>query len=428
MFRFAIFLFCSLSLCAAEVRVLTLREAIDLALKQNPDVVLARLDRQKADEAVRLAKDPFIPKVYAGSGLAYSSGIPMSIEGATPSIFQARAVSDIFNRPQSYRIASAKESSRGAAIDASAKQEEVAYRAASLFFDAEAAAKSAGVAHGDIQGLEDALSSVRARVSEGRELPLEAKRAELNLARARYRAEALDSSQIYAETSLAAALGLAGGDQARPAAGESRALPEVPATADAAAESALKNSKEIRSLESKLMAKGLDIRAASAQRLPTVDLVAEYALLAKFNNYSKYFLAFQRNDAQLGMSFTVPVWTGPGVKAAASQAGIEAEQLRTQMRSARGRIENDARKAYADLQQAASAQDIARLDLDVTREQVSVLLAQTQEGRAELRQLQEARAVEAEKWIAFYDASAMLEKARLNLLRQTGELIATLCP
>jgi outer membrane protein TolC len=176
------------------------------------------------------------------------------------------------------------------------------------------------------------------------------------------------------------------------------------------------------------MAKGLDIRAASAQRLPTVDLVAEYALLAKFNNYSKYFLAFQRNDAQLGMSFTVPVWTGPGVKAAASQAGIEAEQLRTQMRSARGRIENDARKAYADLQQAASAQDIARLDLDVTREQVSVLLAQTQEGRAELRQLQEARAVEAEKWIAFYDASAMLEKARLNLLRQTGELIATLCP
>ena len=31
-----------------EVRVLTLRQALDLALAQNPDLLLARLDQQKA--------------------------------------------------------------------------------------------------------------------------------------------------------------------------------------------------------------------------------------------------------------------------------------------------------------------------------------------------------------------------------------------
>ena len=47
---FALFL----ALCATasslfgEVRVLTLRQALELALTQNPDLLLARLDQQKA--------------------------------------------------------------------------------------------------------------------------------------------------------------------------------------------------------------------------------------------------------------------------------------------------------------------------------------------------------------------------------------------
>jgi outer membrane protein len=118
-------LFLGLCASAVEVRTLTLREAVDLALNQNPDVLLARLDQQKAEEAVRLARDPFIPKVVVGSGLAYSNGFPMSIEGATPSIMQARAIAYVFNRPQSYRVAAAKENRRGAALDTAARQDEI---------------------------------------------------------------------------------------------------------------------------------------------------------------------------------------------------------------------------------------------------------------------------------------------------------------
>ena len=64
----------------AEVHVITLQDAVDIALKQNPDIAMARLDEQKAVEAVRIARDPFTPRISVGSGLAYSSGFPMSIE------------------------------------------------------------------------------------------------------------------------------------------------------------------------------------------------------------------------------------------------------------------------------------------------------------------------------------------------------------
>jgi hypothetical protein len=65
------------------------------------------------------------------------------------------------------------------------------------------------------------------------------------------------------------------------------------------------------------------------------------------------------------------------------------------------------------------------LDLDVAREQLSMDLAQIEEGRATLRQVEEARIVENHKWIAFYDAQYALEKARWNVLRLTGEVVAS---
>src|ERR1700744_308875 len=62
----------------AENHALNMRQAVELALKQNPDIVLARLDEQRTREAVRVARDPFTPRVGAGSGLAYSDGFPMA--------------------------------------------------------------------------------------------------------------------------------------------------------------------------------------------------------------------------------------------------------------------------------------------------------------------------------------------------------------
>ena len=418
--RIALLLFWGLCACAAQVRTLTLREAVDLALKQNPEILIARLDRQKAEETLRLARDPFFPKLFVGSGLAYSNGFPMSIEGATPSILQARAIADVFNRPQSYRVAAAKENRHSAALDAAARQDEIVFRTAELFLDAQKASRMAEVARAEVKSLEGVLETVRARVAEGRELPIESRKAELNLARARYRSQVLEGNTRAARNSLGAVLGLEAADQVQPADAETPplALPE----SAAAVQSALDNSNELRALQSKLLAKGFDIRAAHAARLPTFDLVAQYALLSKFNNYAEYFNKFQRNNEQLGVSFQVPLVAGPGIAAASALAEEEAAELRIQFRNTRRRIESDTRQACQDLQQA----EAARLDLEVAREQVTLLLAQTQEGRAALRQLEEARVAETDRWIAFYDAGATLDKARLNVLRQTGELLAAL--
>jgi outer membrane protein TolC len=152
--------------------------------------------------------------------------------------------------------------------------------------------------------------------------------------------------------------------------------------------------------------------------------VAQYALLAKFNNYTQFYNTFQRNNGQIGASIQVPIFSGSGVGAQVEQAEIDVAHLRNEMGNVRNRIAANLQQAYRDVAKAQSASEVARLDLDVAREQISVDLAQMQEGRLAMRVLEEARVVENAKWIALYEAQYAIEKARFSVLRLTGQLAA----
>ena len=408
----------------AETRSLTLRQAVEMALKENPDLVLARLDEQKAQDAVRIAKDPFVPKFYAGSGLAKVWGYPSSIEGAAPSIVQTRTDMALFNRSKSFELARVRENARGASITTQSKNDEIAYQTAALFLDAQQVARSVQALKPETESLQRVSESVKVRIEEGRALPIESKRVAADLARAQQRYEAAAGDLDYAQASLAVVLGYPAGDRVQPVEDDRKAA-EVPDSEQAAREQALQNSKELRRLESQLQAKGFEVREYQSARWPVVDLVAQYALFAK-SNYQAFFTNVQRNNAELGVAITIPILTGTAAKGLASQAQLDILELRAQMNQTRNRIELDTQKSYQDLQKAGSAQNVARLDLDYAREQVSVLLAQLGEGRATQQQVDDARLNEQEKWIVFYEAQHSVEKARLALLRQTGTLLAAL--
>jgi outer membrane protein len=412
-------------LLQAEIRPMTLRQAVAMAIRQNPEIALARLDEEKARLAVRVARDPFAPRVTVGSGLAYSNGFPMSIEGSAPSIVQARASQFIFNRPQSFTVAQAKEDARGASLAVTSKREEVAYRVASLYLDAERAGRIGALARKDAESQAKVLDTVRAQVLEGRALPLAEKTAAYNLAHARQIADALDDDRTTAETALAIGLGFPAEDRVQPVE-EERPSPRLPASQEEAVQSALESNKDLRRMESQVVAKELERRGEKAARLPRVDLVAQYGLFAKFNHYEDYFRTFQRNNGQVGVSFQIPVLAGPGVSAQMAQTQTEISRLKIELSNTRNRIASDLQQSFRDVRKAETASEVSRLDLEVAREQLSVNLAQMQEGRLSLRQVEEARITENQKWIAFYDAQYALQRARWNVLRLTGDLVSSI--
>jgi outer membrane protein TolC len=339
-------------------------------------------------------------------------------------VLQANAVQYLFNRPQSLAVAQAKEDARGAALATTSKRDEVAYRTAALYLDAERAARIGALVQKDAESRQGMLETVRAQVQEGRALPLAAKEAALQIAQARQVAEDLEDQLATAETALAVVLGYSATDRVRPLE-QDRPAPPLPGSEAEAMQSALESNKDLRRLQSQIMSKELEIRGQKAQRLPRADLVAQYGLFATFNNYQSYFKSFQRNNAQFGVSFQLPVFT-PGVGSIMAQTQTEVSRLKIDLNNQRNRISSDIQQSFRDLKKAETASEVASLALEVARESLSVKLAQMQEGRQTLGDVEIARIVENQKWIAFYDAHYATEKARWNVLRLTGTLVASI--
>jgi outer membrane protein TolC len=294
-----------------------------------------------------------------------------------------------------------------------------------LYLDAQNAELSVAAAQREQENLTRVQQYIDARVQEGRELAHESNKARVEVLRARQRVESLGLDLINAESSLAVALGLAPGDRIQPAEDEPPAL-AVSATEDAAIEQTLASSPEVKRLESNLQAKLLEEKSYKAQRLPKIDLVAQYSLLAKYNNFQEFFARFQRNNVELGAAISVPVLAGRSSTAYAAQAEADAEKVRVEINRTRARITSDLRHAYQDVRRAETARDLARADLDLARDQISIDLAQMGEGRLPAAKTEQDRAAENEKWLAFYDAETTLEHAQLNVLHQTGSLLAAL--
>lgn len=407
----------------AGARTLSLKECVQLGLRQNPDVLLARLEQQESALRIQQVSDPFSLKLGVGSGLAYTSGFPMNVGGSGPSIINAQASMTVFDRPARYRVAEARERAKGDLLTEREKQAAAALAITNQFLNAEALTLAKRSLQAEIASMERIVAIREQQLREGRAIPLDAKRAQAALAAARYRLRDTDTASRLAQAQLGFLLGLGSGEAVQPSA-EERPAPSTPSDPEAAAAEAVESSAEVKRLEVNLAANRYRAKGADAARWPVIRLVSQYSMFSKFNNYDDYYNRFDRHNGQIGASFELPLFTGSAAKAERSEASVEAERLRLNLQTAQRRASIDAANAARVAQDAKAYQEVAALDLEAAREHVSVLLALVNEGKAKVEALEEARAGENQKWVEYYRSRASAEQAAYDVLHKTGRLLA----
>ena len=409
----------------APIRVLTLQESVQLALQQNPDVLLARLDHRSANANADSTADPFSLKLSVGSGLAYSSGFPMNVGGSGPSLVNAQASMTLFDRPQRYRLQEARVRADAVSMGTANQERIVVMEVARLHLDAESKRKAAESMQREVDSLARIAAIRQSEESEGRSLPLDAKLARAEVARARHHLRETQSALAQTQETLACVLGLPENAQVSPA-GELRPPAEVPLTLEDATGLAIADHPELHRLERQMAAAKLSSQAAKATHWPIVRLVSQYSMFSRFNNYDSFYNRFERHNGQIGASFELPLLTGKAPRAAAEQADVETERLRLEAATARRRVALDTSRSFRDREDAYAYHELAVLELDAARERVSVTLARSAAGRATLAELESARVDEARRWAEFYRSRAAAERADLELLSQTGQVLAHL--
>jgi outer membrane protein TolC len=163
------------------------------------------------------------------------------------------------------------------------------------------------------------------------------------------------------------------------------------------------------------------LRGARLSYFPTIDLVGQYSVLSKFNNYDEFYKKFERNNVNVGVQITIPLFaakTSANVALAKSQ--LDAAELT--LGNKRREVSVDVREKARNVRELDATREVARLDLQLARQTLQLTQARFDQGRATLQEIEQARLDESDKWVAFLDADFARERAQLTLLQATGQL------
>jgi outer membrane protein TolC len=103
-----------------------------------------------------------------------------------------------------------------------------------------------------------------------------------------------------------------------------------------------------------------------------------------------------------------------------ARANLEAANLNLVIK--RNQVSIDVRQKSRKLQQSEAAKEVARLELQLAQQNVSVLQSQFGEGKLNLRDVEKARLDENEKWMNYLDSNFQRQQAQLDLLHTAGQL------
>jgi outer membrane protein TolC len=412
---------CCLNLVAAPrlcAEPLPLKRAVELALAHSTTSAIAAADDKHAREAVRELHANYIPQFTIGAGLGYSWGFPLSLEGSAPSLFNLNASSAIYNAPLVDAIRASRHEVQSVSASSKDRRNEVIQdtvisyaelskweeRIAHLRTEQEAANK-----------FEEAMAE---RMKEGVESALERTKAQLGAARVRLRlAEAEGSADVLREH-LAKLTGMPStaietSNDSIPAFPRAAAEQDVATVADA-------NPSVISAVEH---ARAQFLRAQAEHKAfrPSLDFATQYARLAKYNHYDVFFAHYEPNNASLGVVIRFPI-LNYSQRAKAREADADALKARKEAEAAKNKVSEETLRLQRTVRQMEAAEEVARLEYEISLAELDATTTRMDAGKATLHDLNANRAQMNEHFITLQDVTFELERARIGLLRTTGEL------
>src|SRR4029077_13110610 len=404
-----------------QAQPLPLERAIRLALAHSTASAIATADVQRAFASYRELRNNYLPTIFVGSGLGWSYGYPLSIEGSAPALANAVAQSTVFNPAQRQFLQAAKIEWHASEFQDKDQRNAVIQDVALTYAELakwEARLQRLEQDEAQAQQMEQAVAE---RLREGVDSALDLNKAKLTAARVRlHRAEARGSADVL-RRHLSTLTGL-------PVSSIELAPETIPALPPVASEEDLSERAIASSLAVHLAAQhslAEAMRASGEHRplYPSIDFSAQYARFSTFNNYTKYFPphTFQVDNATIGIALKIPLFNA-SQRARADAAGAQALKAKKQAEAARNQVAEETLKLQRAAEQLEAAREVAQLEYQLAQSGLEAAQTRVDAKTGTLHELADARVQAAERYLLFQDADFEYQRIRMNLLRATGDL------
>jgi outer membrane protein TolC len=405
----------------ASAEPLTLKRAVELALTHSPAAGQTSADEQRAFASFREAHNQYLPQLTVGSGLGESWGYPLSLEGSAPSLVNITAQSTLFNPALRDYIRAARSEYKATESGSQDQRNQVIQDTILAYTELLKWQQLIGHLQ---QQHDDALHTqqiIDQRVQEGVDHPQLRNQARLAAARANLHIVEAESSVHELRAFLSQLTGLPEAS-IELTADSVPALPEVPAQVDVA-QTAADASPSVLFARQHAEAQSFRARAEHRMLWPTADFATQYAVLAKYNNWQKFFIsnAFERNNATVGVVLRFPIFNA-AQRAHAAVADADAVHANKQVESTKNQVSQQVLKLQDSVRQLTAAKEVSDLEFEIAKSNMDAIEVRLNAGSATIPDAANARTEMFEKYNAAQNADFALLRARIGLLRLTGDL------
>jgi outer membrane protein TolC len=400
---------------------LTLHRAVDLALKHATGISIAAADEQHASASYRELRNSYIPQLNAGAGIGWSDGFPLSLEGAAPSLFNVNAQSALINPALKDFIRAAQSDVIVGNLRIKDQRNQVIQDTVLSYAELEKWQQRLRRLHEAEAAEEQMQAAVEERIKAGVDSEIEGTKAHLSVARVHLRlAEAIGAASVLREhlsrlTGLPVASIEIDPDSVP-------ALPVVKQEDDLSVKSTNSNPVVQAAVEHE-RAQYLRVAGERRSLWPSIDFAAQYANLATFNHYDRYYQpgSFQPNNATVGIAIHLP-FLNLAQHARVQEAESEAFKASKQAEAARNQVSEQTLRLQNSVSQMQAARDVAELEYEIAEKNIEAIQTRMASSGANLHDLDDARAQASERFIALQDVSFELKRSQVELLRSTGDL------
>lgn len=365
---------------APEV-VLTLNDAIQRGLDYNLATMGLTTAVGQARAMERTARSALMPDIsgefsaleqrlnLAAMGVKIEVPVPGFTAAETAGPFnvldlRARVTQTLISSTSRNSYRAAREAVRASELSLEDARDLIVLSVGTAYLDALAAQARAAATRAQVDTAQSIHDRAVMQRNAGLATPIDLNRAQVQTLTAQQRLTSMQADFAKKKISLARMIGMPPTDQFDLATQgvPFSAAPEV-AVADALRRAL--ERPEVRAAEAKVRAAEFTLAAARGGRLPTVLVSAD----AGTNRASESSLHSTYTVAGV---VRVPIWTGGRTDAQIQQAVAALTQRQTELNDLRMQIEADVRKAFVDLAATASQVNVARANLQLTRETLTL--------------------------------------------------------
>ncbi|HYL78890.1 MAG TPA: TolC family protein [Bryobacteraceae bacterium] len=405
---------------------LTMREAVQMALKQNPQVVIANLNIAESQENQTIARSGLLPQVnLAGSESVHRNNLAAAFGKKIPQfpghvgpfwLIQGGPAGSmpVFDLTAWRRWQASKENVTGARAQESTVREENVQLVVSQYLGSLRAAADVKAAQSRVDLAKALFDQAADLQKNGAGTGIDTLRANVQYQNERQR---LIDAQTQLQTSLYGLARLLNLDPHQPVelADESGFFQTADYPADQTMERAFTERPEMKALASEIRAQQIQEKGAREQRIPKLSIGGSWNLQGVSPSTAIPVYEY-------GVSLDVPLFTGGRIQAQTAVAGIELKKLAQQQQELRNRIALEVKTAVAQLDAAKTEVEVANQGVDLAREVVTQARDRFQAGvvnNIEVVTAQDELARANDNQIA---ALYRYNQARADLAHATGQM------